>query len=248
MMTSLPPVRFSGRRTTALAEERLLSGNETRRALQQDDDPYLGEAPAIPGLPVHAGQLLAQFDRLAARLNREKRPANFKYENEGVQMSGESLGRGAYGTCYHIRINGESFVFKVFHKPPPPATRLLIAVDRLLRGGHHGPYAESATGLFANRQGVSDVIRFYCGNPQAGWYLAEFIDKRGAAPKPGDKPRGNKTMEEAGYIFEDDVPYNRINGIRVDLGGLLSDTRLHRLMVRGGKLLEPFLARSPEQA
>jgi hypothetical protein len=212
------PLYFQGLKTTRKAEKKLLPHEKLKRKLRREGDPYLGRLPET--LPqtwkVGSKEALQQLDLWADQLRGltpsygTPLPNVLKVQQCGLQKANTQLhfiDFGTYGHVYALRIGRQTFAFKVFNP------------DHLYR---KDPYEEAAIGQYFTAQKTRDLSRFYIANPAKGWMLMEFIgpDTR-LAGRPG------KSIEEHGYRFGDDGGGNRINGIRVDYGYLLS-LKLHQ--------------------
>lgn len=231
----LPPV-FRGRKATEQVRRELLPSQELETLLLRDTDPYLGEPPPV-FRQVSKGKnidILRGLDWLSRSLDspghqrlRDKLGFPLRNPIRKMMKSGDltvaQVGSGMAGTVYRLDLGGETFAFKVF--------------GDWLRDFH--PFREAATGMFFTARPTRDVSALYAANPFAKWTLTEFI---GAADTLADRP--GKTLTEQGYKISDECAQNRINGIRVDHGGRVSDLQGH--CIAGDRFVWSQLIRSDQ--
>lgn len=210
----LVPIAFAGRLATTEARKRPhASGEDLFQLLKKEGDPYMGDPP--PALCQSTGldeaALLKSLDRLSASLRKRGGLYDFWWRNLAgfvpnrlkQQVQTQSLGRGVFGEVHRIRVGGQTYALKVFHNS---LSERIPACE------------EAANGLFINKLGARDVVRFHVANPSKGWLLLEYI-----SPNTYVFQRPGKTLAQLGYRLSDSMtPENYINGIRVDLGGTLS--------------------------
>lgn len=222
--TSLPDTRglppaFQGRRTTIQSCQELLPCAELSRLLENDTDPYLGEIPVAFKRLEHRKDIdfFQGLDWLGHQLINPGRPTlkerfGFPLHNpiKKLLKSGalkyEYVGEGKTGTVYRLDLGGQSFAFKIF--------------GEWLKEFH--PFREAATGLYFSAQPTRDLSMLYAANPREKWTLMEYIP---ATASLAD--RAGKTLFEQGYKLSDEHAKNRMNGIRVDHGGWVSDLNGH---------------------
>jgi hypothetical protein len=227
-----PTLRFQGPLTTALAEKRLLRGDELAFGLKQEKNPYLGKLPenfinAFDGM--QEPEILAHLDSMIDRLRAEphcleninahpKKGFEYHFENprnslQPFLISGRFLGKGYFGYVYQVQVGDVSLALKIF-KPKTLANKL----------GKNGPWAESSAGLYLSAFHPTDLAPFYVSHPEKGWQLAAFIPSEGKGKLSLAENLNEKTAQtlaSLGFTFEDDdIPENRIQGIRVDYGSL----------------------------
>ncbi|MBY0403906.1 MAG: hypothetical protein K2X66_08400 [Cyanobacteria bacterium] len=227
-----PALTFQGPLTTALAERRLLRGDELAYGLKQEKDPYLGRLPdsfinALDGM--QESEILAHLDSMIGKLRanphcletinaQPNKTFEYNFGNPGnplqsFSMKGRFLGKGYFGYVYQLQVGEVSFALKIF-KPKTLANKL----------GKNGPWAESSAGLYLSALRPSDLAPFYVSHPEKGWQLSVFIPPEGRAGLgKGDIPNeeDSQTLSALGFTFEDDdIPENRVHGYRVDYGSL----------------------------
>lgn len=214
LTTGLAPA-FQGRRTTIQSRQELLSCAELGCLLEKDTDPYLGEIPVAFKRWEHREDIdfFQGLDWLAHQLVTPSRPSlkerfGFPLHNPIKKMlkSGalkyEYVGEGKTGTVYRLDLDGQSFAFKIF--------------GEWLKAFH--PFREAATGLYFSAQPTKDLSMLYAANPREKWTLMEYVPSTASLGV-----RAGKTLFEQGYKLSDEHAKNRINGIRVDHGGWVSD-------------------------
>jgi hypothetical protein len=238
---------FSGQRTTELAQQQHLSARKLRENLSRDNNPYLGSVPAelLPdsGLQDKAWQ---ELDNMVRALRERGLPQKAGFElfkdDQPLTITFIKVGAGDFGVVYNLEAGGKHFALKLFNIPKKI---LGIPTAGLLSGRRHGAYAEAANGLYANTLDAWDAVPFYCANPIKSWQLLGFETSDPAYQQNSAEPANRRSIQEAGFIFEDDyAPGNRINGKRIDYGGMRKATPLNRLLnkVWAGayQLIAPF--------
>jgi hypothetical protein len=220
--SSTSTVRFGGPFATDKAKQELLSYKQLQELVLNDENPYLGKIPGafLESSEAPEADWQKGMDWLAFKL---QDPANVKHlkpsffkklfnsksssQNPVEQLFQKNqikirlLGAGIAGSVYQLNVNGQDFAFKVFNQ----------------ERSSFDAYRESSTGLFFTEQETSNMSKFYAANPTGRWTLMEFIP-----PDAKLEDRAGKTLLEQNYKLSDDNDKNKVNNIRVDHGGIVT--------------------------
>lgn len=211
-IASTPPAsetRFSGL-THNLRGRHWLDAPQLRRLIQTAPTPYVGNLPKawVHWAPQNPKQIYHMLDELAPILRTLGKGTDinleFRLKQSQSPIQLDFIGHGSYGSVYRLKVGGQSFALKVYHRPEEAAQN------------GHGAYAECATGLFFSDKPRRDIAQFFFANPQAGWSVGEFIaPTMSAETRPGPAIRDNTQIK-----LGDDRTPNNINSIRIDWGGI----------------------------
>ncbi len=213
-------VRFGGV-TGTLADRHWMSPKAFQNLLNIASTPYIGRLPdalrqAVEGSPKQVYQALDELAPLLRKLrNCDTDDLAFRIGPSNVPVTLHQIGSGSYGIVYRLTVNQQSFALKVYHHTTEVST--------------HGSYGESATGLYFSQQNLKDVARFHFGNPKAGWGVFELITSGMSVAT-----RKGQSIKAFPVVLEDDRDVNRINGIRVDYGGILKSSQRRERKKLGG--------------
>jgi hypothetical protein len=222
MAPSSPPARLSSTEpTTSVAQRQLLAYKQLKDLVLEDNHPYLGNVPDEFQKVARAdsAELKAGLDWLAAMTQspaglKQLKPSRLKslfgkkssdanpLERllEKNQLKIKPLGGGIAGNVFQLQVQDQDFALKVFTK----------------NRGSKNVYRESATGLFFTEQETQDLSKFYASNPLKNWTLMEFIPPNAVLAKRPGTP-----LSQQGVEISDDKAENRVQGIRVDHGGVV---------------------------
>lgn len=242
---------FTGSKATQACTKELLDAVEVKTLLAKGNNPYMGDIPPtlkkfLKSLPNK--DILGILDQTASAIQKKcylhKQSARVRWyvrlnaffemlwekfhawKNRHKKLPLNYIGAGDFGRVYKISTPEKEFAFKIFRTPEqvinqieanlpltndlPPKSKLLFEALAL-----RAPYQEAANGFYFTARNTSDYSKLYLANPSKGWTLMEYIN-------PGKtKKRSGTSLREQGYFIQDDFPKNRINGIRVDHGGVI---------------------------
>ncbi|MBY0402780.1 MAG: hypothetical protein K2X66_02700, partial [Cyanobacteria bacterium] len=206
--SSCPQPQFGGV-TGALQDRHWVSPETFQKALGVSSTPYIGKLPPVfvalmketQESPKLVYQALDELMPLLRGLRSNEGVFQFQIGRSKTPVTLEYIGSGERGTVYKLLVKDQAFALKVYHN------NALVSSQ--------GSFGESSIGLYLGKRPMRDIAQFYFGNPKAGWGVVEFI--------PNDKTsnsRPGKSIQTLSAVLRDNHSGNKINGVRVDYGGI----------------------------
>jgi hypothetical protein len=207
-----------------ITKRRLWVSPETLEAmLTFCSSPYVGQLPTpiVQAIKPRPQEVLKAFDLMAGCLSPIGSiginvSACCKVGQNGVPLSLQTIGRGAYGAVYQLTVAHQHYALKIYH----------IAGNAEAED-MDGVWHETRTALYFPRKPLKDIARFYCGNPKAGWALFELI-----TPEMSIENREGLEVSTFPVNFWDGYN-NSVSGIRVDYGGINARQKKITIGLRG---------------
>lgn len=162
------------------------------------------ETPLEEGVILNQSHVDSLFPKsLIKTLGRKKSPIETLFQNNEFKI--KKLGAGVSGDVYQLSLNDESFAFKVF-RPDRKGQKT------------QDVYREITVGSRLTKLGIRDISKLYAASTSNHpWTLMEYI---GPDTKLDD--RTGPTLKEMKIYVSDDNAKNRVNGILVDYGVVIS--------------------------
>jgi hypothetical protein len=207
---SCPQPQFGGL-TGALQDRHWVSPETFQKALGVSSTPYIGKLPPVfvalmkefQESPKQVYQALDELAPILRGLRCNEGVFQFQVGRSQTPITLQFLGNGSFGSVYQLSFKDQVFALKVYHK-----------LDKV---SSHGTFGESSTGLYLGKRPMKDIAQFYFGNPKEGWGVYELVTK-----DMRSHSRSGQSIESLSLSLGDAHSKNKINGIRVDYGGISS--------------------------